>query len=115
MNRVTRKLLESRLAYINKLLGLQDGMRSQIVLDHHQPGGNTYTWSVYVGDYRAMQGGDGTRHYYLECMSCGPSGRMTAAQCLERLEGIIFGLEYAQQAGEYASRINKAPCLPMAK
>lgn len=72
MERVTRRMLEGKLHYMERL-GFTD-----ISLDHHQPGGNTHTWAVEnkAGSVRL-----------------GWSGRMTARECLIYLCGMIHILE----------------------
>lgn len=94
--RVSRKILESRVAYLNKLLGFEDGGPMRIELDHHQPGSNKCTWKVILGYRRDMANG---KWYYLESQAVGPSGRMTAQECESMLNGVIWGIEHARERG----------------
>lgn len=70
MERITRKHLDDKLVYLTRL------GKSDISLDHHQPGGAKYTWAV--------ENAKGTESYYL--------GRMTARECLLFLCGMIEGV-----------------------
>ncbi len=72
MERITRGMLEREVTYLQKL-GYTD-----LSLDHHQPGGNKYTWAVEDRTGAVRQGW---------------SGRMTARECLILLCGMIHGLE----------------------
>lgn len=73
MERITRKHLQRKIDWLHKL-GYTD-----IQLDHHQPGGNKYTWAVEDRTGAVRQGW---------------SGRMTARECLIFLCGMIHTLEH---------------------
>ena len=80
MERITRKHLQHKVDWLRRL-----GVT--VTLDHHQPGGNKYTWAVedVTGSKRM-----------------GWSGRMTTRECLLYLVGMITGIEESQkQAGAY--------------
>jgi hypothetical protein len=99
MQRVTRSVVCSRVAYLNKLYGFADGDPTMFVLDHYQPGCNTRTWKLCVGQRRYL---DSTRArwYYLERQSVVSSQRYTLAELEILLNAVIWGVEHAPNVGE---------------
>lgn len=71
MERITRGMLQQKVDFLATLGVI-------VTLDHHQPGGNKYTWAV------ENLSGSGR---------IGWSGRMTARECLILLGGMIEGVE----------------------
>ena len=77
MERITRGMLESKVDYLKTL-------NVHVVLDHHQPGGNKYTWAIETPTGRRVW-----------------SGRLTARECLICLVGMIEGIEIRVQERQF--------------
>lgn len=97
MARMTRGILQSRVDYLNKLLGFdKEGSVYRFELDHHQPGGNTHTWKLILSALVMMDSG---KTYYGEIRGTPNDSRQRADDLYYTIQGVIFGFESAQGPG----------------
>jgi len=78
MDRITEDKLQKLVTYINHTCG-----HDYMVLDHHQPGGNSRVW--------AIENKNGSRPWY--------SSRMSGREAYTFLQGVVAGLEARRAAG----------------